>query len=202
MIPGIDVSAWQGAIDWKQVASSGVKWAYAKATEGTASVDGYGEQNIIAAKGAGVPIGSYHFFRPKMDPKAQAEFFLATTQNRRGTLTPMVDVETPGLDADAYVDALGVFVETVEGAIGRFMLIYASYAFWNEQLAGSDAFSGHPRLWVAAYSDGDPENPNAVLPSGWKSVTAWQYSSSLQVPGIAGNVDGDRLYLPLSELTL
>jgi len=190
MLQGIDVSTYQRQPDWGVVAQSGtVTFVYAKCTEGTNYVDDQYSRNKIVCAERGLPMGAYHFFHPGQDPIAQADHFALIASPRAGELVPMVDVEvSEGYDAAGMVKRLGAFVESVEHKIGRSMLIYASYAFWNGELGGTDGFSGHPRLWVAAYNS-DPAPP---IPNGWNDWVLWQWSDNGQIPGIIGAVDQDR----------
>lgn len=187
---GIDVSAYQPTIDWAQVAASGIKFCYAKATEGM----GYFSDEFISqhngAKAAGIAFGAYHFWEPNEDPVAQAEFFLRSIDGYQGTLLPMVDVEvSDGVATHDLITRLSLFVQTVEKSLnGKKCIIYSDYGFWNDEMGGTDAFSGHP-FWVAEYNN----DAQPTLPIGMTHWVIWQYSSSGKVPGIPGNVDCDKL---------
>jgi lysozyme len=189
---GIDVSTYQGDIDWAAVKASGkAGFAYAKATEGTAFTDDRFAHNYATMKLRNVPRGAYHFFRFAADPVAQADHFLNAVPLERGDLLPMVDVEvSDGVsDIGAMVQSLAAFLQRVEGRLGgKRMVIYTGYAFWGAAMGGSDAFSGHP-LWIAEYNDGAAP----ALPNGWNAWAIWQYSDAGSIPGIGGNVDMDRL---------
>ena len=184
---GIDVSTYQGTIDWAAVEDSRfVEFVYAKATEGTFTVDDQYARNAQVCRERGIPFGAYHFFHFDPDPAIQADHFLNTAQMKSGDLAPMVDVEImpDGLQA---VKAVEILAEFLRRAIGIKFVIYTGFSFWNERMAGSDAFSGHD-LWVAEYNDGAVP----ALPSGWSDWKIWQYSSTGQIPGISGAVDLDR----------
>jgi GH25 family lysozyme M1 (1,4-beta-N-acetylmuramidase) len=71
MLKGIDVSHWDGKIDWAQVKNAGVGFAYIKATEGTNFVDSQFAHNLAGAKDVGLPFGLYHFLRPDNNGAAQ-----------------------------------------------------------------------------------------------------------------------------------
>ena len=88
MLPGLDVSHWEGTIDWKTVSAAGYKFAYTKATESTTYVDDTLKPNVEGANAAGIPIGAYHFYRLAADPKAQADFFLAKIKDLKLDLPP------------------------------------------------------------------------------------------------------------------
>jgi lysozyme len=189
MLQGVDVSYAQGTIDWQKVAGSDVKFAYAKATEGQSLVDDQFEANVRALSRTPIRHGAYHFLRFNIDPVVQARHFLATANPSAGDLVPMVDVEVNnGVPISTCISNLSAFLKVVELQIKRFMMIYTSYGFWNDTMAGSDAFSGHP-LWIAEYNN----DPVPTLPSAWTKWIIWQHSDAGNIPGIAGNVDLNRL---------
>lgn len=209
MIYGVDISSYQGDINWKAVADAWrdkdkksptygkvLGFAYMKATEGTNFVDDRFAANHDGAKAAGVPFASYHFFHFGQDPIAQADHFLNATSGRLGTVIPMVDVEGGGQDGvhdlQHLVFRLAQFNQHVEKALdGQKIIIYTDYGDWNGFMQGTDAFSGHP-LWIAEYNN----DPKPTLPNGWKSAVIWQFTSSGHVAGIQGDVDRDRLEVP------
>lgn len=188
---GIDVSVWQGFIDWAGVAGAGTSFTYVKATEGISVNDSQFARNWSVSKARGIPRGAYHFFHFNQDPIAQANFFLASANPQAGDLLPAVDVEvTDGVsDVTQLVQKLAAFISKVEQAIsGKRMMIYTGWGFWNSSFNGSDAFSGHP-LWIAEYNN----QPSPSLPNGWTNWSIWQYGSNGSVAGINGDVDLDRL---------
>jgi GH25 family lysozyme M1 (1,4-beta-N-acetylmuramidase) len=191
---GIDVSEYQGAISFAQVKTSPhAGFVYAKATEGLTLSDARYKEYHNGAKVNEIPQGAYHFFHFGSDPGYQAQHFLQATSGYEGPLLPMVDVESAswpsaGMSPREAVGRLGVFLDAVETKLrGKRCIIYTGWSFWNDKLGGSDSFSGHT-VWTAAYCD-----PPAPVPTGWTSSGLWQYSSSIQVSGIAGPVDGDIL---------
>lgn len=189
MLQGIDVSYAQGAIDWSKVPSSGISFAYAKASEGQTLVDERFAENYSALGRSSIKRGAYHFMRFRTDPAAQADNFLRVANPQKGDLVPMVDVEvSDGVSLQDCATRLSAFLKVVEKRIGRFMLIYTSYGFWNYTMGGYDGFSGHP-LWIAEYNS----DPEPTMPNGWRNWTIWQHSDAGRVAGIAGNVDMNKL---------
>jgi lysozyme len=191
---GIDVSEYQGDIAFAQVKTSPHSgFVYAKATEGMTLQDSKFTQYHAGAKVNEIPFGAYHFFHFGTDPTKQADNFLSRTAGYEGQLVPMVDVELASMPGTGCgereaIGRLGVYLDIIENRLhGRKCLIYTGWNFWNTAMGGSDSFAGHP-LWVAAYCD-----PPAPVATGWTSATMWQYSSSVQVPGIARPVDADQL---------
>ncbi len=175
---GIDVSHYQGTVDWSAVAAGGVTFAFAKATEGNSYVDSQFATNWAAMKAGGVLRGAYHFFEPNDDGAAQGRHFLATVGSDIGDLPPVIDIET-GTPTQSGVQA---WLDTVESGSGTKPMIYASLSFANDYLS---AFGSYP-LWIAEYRSGSP-----TLPSAWDTWTFWQYSQSGSVSGVSGSVDQD-----------
>jgi GH25 family lysozyme M1 (1,4-beta-N-acetylmuramidase) len=197
MTEGIDVSHWQGTIDWFSVAASGKRFAFMKASEGTALVDETYQTNRAQAKAVGLYVGAYHFARPSPgagDAVAEADHFLATAQIAQGELLPVLDLEQTG---GLSVNALQAWVQSYLGRIyertGVRALIYSSPTFWRNAMGDTDWFAqnGYRSLWVAHWT-------TAVAPSvpggnwGGQGWTFWQYTSSGAVPGIVGRVDLNR----------
>jgi len=188
---GIDVSRFQGTIDWAAVKATGsVDFVIAKATEGLSLVDDQFARNLSVCKERGIPIGAYHFFHPHSDPKAQADHFLSVVDVDDLDILPAVDVELSDNVAQAgIVQALSTFIQAIEKKTnGKRMLLYTFYSFWNDTMHGSDAFSGHP-LWLAEYN----QDPSPTLPLGFSNYAIWQYSKTGNIDGIAGDVDLNRL---------
>lgn len=187
---GIDVSDFQPGIDWGAVKASGqVQFVYSKASEGDGFVGDTFVPNHDACKAHGIPFGPYHFFRPYVDPIAQANHFLAAINGYNGQLLPMVDVEvTDGASYEGIIASLAKFNQTVEAKIGKRIIIYTDYGFWNGSMNGTDAFSGH-FLWIAEFNQDD----QPTLPNGWNDYVIWQHADNGSIPGIEGDVDLDRL---------
>lgn len=195
MIPGIDVSDYQGQVDWQAVAQSGVQFAFAKATEGTGFVCQTFPANWAGIRAAGLVRGAYHFAQPDANqPEAEADWFLSQV----GTLLPgdllALDLEAGSGDLTAWTLR---WLARVAGQVGFLPLVYSGAWFLEPHFDANDAtLSGHG-LWLAAYS--------AVLPSpplNWPVVAFWQYTDSATIPGVTGACDasffnGDAIHLPL-----
>ncbi|MDE2100975.1 MAG: hypothetical protein KGL39_27260 [Patescibacteria group bacterium] len=184
---GIDVSSYQETIDWAAVKQTGlVDFAYAKATEGEYEIDPQYARNKAVCLERQIPFGSYHYFHPSEDPKAQAYHFLHVIgSGPNDTLIPMLDVEeADGLSSHEIVNAIHAFLSVVKGR----PLIYTYYAFWNDTMKGNSEFAAYP-LWLAEYnSDAEP-----TMPNGWSEWVLWQKSRTESVNGITGSVDFDVL---------
>lgn len=182
---GIDVSHYQGAVNWAEVRGAGCAFAFAKATESTSIVDPQFAANWRGMKAAGIVRGAYHFFRPEQNAVAQANHFLQTVQLEAGDLPPVIDIElNDGITGGALIAGVGNWIDTVAQATGMTPMIYTATYFWNEYM--NDGFGKFP-LWLAHYSSAPQP-----LPRGWANWTFWQYSQSLPIPGVEGNADHNR----------
>jgi lysozyme len=183
----VDVSAYQGQVDWPTVRANGIAFAFARASDGTGVPDSTFARNWRDMGLAGIVRGAYQFFRPEEDPVAQAGFFLATLDAAGGwadrDLPPVLDVEVADTEsASAIRKGVGAWLDSVRAATGRGTILYLSPGFGAE-LGG--AFADEP-LWVAHWDVACP-----ALPAGWTNWTFWQSSDRGAVPGIPGAVDVD-----------
>jgi lysozyme len=194
---GIDVSHYQGDVDWARVSAAGVSFAIAKATEGEAIVDSAFEANWRGMSQAGLARGAYHFFRPTRDPLKQAKSFVKTVgQLKAGDLPPALDVEVAdGASATVILDGIAVWVAHVEGALKAKPMIYTRASFWKAQCDDSDRFAGYP-LWIAHYTTADEPR----LPNAWEGWTLWQHSEKGSISGVKGPVDLNRSQDTLRQL--
>ena len=194
---GIDVSHWQGTIDWAAVAAAGKRFVYMKASEGTSFVDRTYALNRAQAKAVGLYVGAYHFAQPDATPGdavAEADHFLATAQIAQGELLPVLDLEVAGGQSTTALQAwVQAFMGRVYERTGVPGVIYVSPSFWKTYMGNTDwfALNGYRTLWVAHWT-------GATAPSipagnwGGQGWTFWQYSSNGAVPGIRGRVDLNR----------
>ncbi len=183
-IPGIDVSHYQGTVNWPQVAGAGMAYAFVKATQGVSTVDSQFAVNWPGVKAAQLLRGAYHFYQPGDDPQQQAEHFLSVASLEPGDLLPVLDIETMGSQtAGEIVQGIGVWLQTVQTAIGRGPIVYTAPGFWNG--LGTQQFGMYP-LWVAEYGVSSPK-----IPAGWTSWAFWQSSETGSVAGVTGSVDLD-----------
>jgi len=190
---GIDVSHWQGAIDWTKVKLAGKTFSFAKATEGVGFKDDRYDRNKAGAMGQGIKFGAYHFARPGNNPVTEADWFVNNMGLQRGMLIPALDIEvTGGLGPTALTNWVKAWLQRVVDRTGTKPMIYTSPSFWRNNLNDSRWFAdnGYSILWVAHWNTTSPSVPGSNW--GGKSWTFWQYSDSGSVPGISGNVDLNR----------
>ncbi len=193
-IHGIDVSKFQGDIDWSAVAGSGVKFAWIKATEGGDNADERFQANWTGAKAAGVPHGAYHFVYWCRPPLEEIGNFEQNAPVEDDALPPVLDVEaTPTsktchrhLTEESAIADMQVMLTEMERHYGKRPIIYTTVDFY-EAILSDGAFRDYP-IWVRS-----TKYPPAVKygPRAWRF---WQYQSDAWVPGIGTRVDRDAFY--------
>lgn len=206
-VEGIDVSHWQGAIDWNAVKSSGRAFAFMKATEGTGYVDDTFKKNWAASKAAGLIRGAYHFHRTNADPVAQAEHFVSTVgQLEAGDFPLMLDVEDANNppSASAVTANVKACLEHIQKLTGRVPIIYTGNWYWSGYMANAAGFDKYP-LWIAAYPSSWPNASYCpTVPGSWSKWVFWQYSSGGNgvpaVPGVGQSCDRNLFDGTLADL--
>jgi len=200
VIYGVDVSSYQGEIDWEQVKAAGIAFVVCKASEGgTASPDrvAYFKQAVKGAHEAGLLVSGYHFYRGSADPYVQAEvFFDAVCQCQyEMDFCGALDVETTDNTSRSYLSqTVAQCMQSITDKWGKHPMLY-SYVSFLENSLDLSYFGGYPR-WVADWGWCEIEIPGVPdweceLPSGWSYTDCWQYSESGVVAGVGGPVDLD-----------
>ena len=198
VVYGIDVSHFQGEINWDQVKQNKPKitFAFIKATEASDEVDTQFESNWNGAKRAGILRGAYHFFDAKSNPKAQADLFINTVKKlQENDLPPWLDLEsgkfseTDEVAKKNFVNNVFTWLEEVEDALGARPLIYASPDFASEYL--TDERFGDYSLVVAEYGM-DSDAPRMLGAWQGKTWAFWQYFPQRLVKGITEKTDLDK----------
>jgi GH25 family lysozyme M1 (1,4-beta-N-acetylmuramidase) len=220
-VRGIDVSRFQGRINWQRVADSRAEFAFVQASRGSGNdcavvrnrcgTDEFYERNYVGARAAGIRVGAYHRAFPggpgrrktKRDARAEAKVFVQRVgELRRRDLLPALDVETPfgGLGQRALRRWVRVWLGRVRKKLGERPIIYTNASSW--QATGDTtrfARAGH-RLWVANFDVDKPSVPaDDWNGQGW---SIWQFTSSGHVRGIDGEVDKDRLRDGLGKISV
>ncbi len=193
---GIDVSRFQGDIDWDQVAATGVKYAFIQISRSLTDVDVKFPYNWQRAREVGILRGAYQRFQPDQDVIAQAELFVQKLGAYvAGDLPPVLDVEDDkGLPAATIAARVREWSTYVEQHVGLRPIIYTGFYFWRDKVGGAD-FSDH-HLWIANYGSSCP-----LVPPSWGRWTFHQYSSSATIPGITANtVDVNKFNGTYTEL--
>jgi len=184
-VRGIDVSHWQGTIDWDAVAADGIDFAIIRTSDGS-FLDREFFRNWAEAKRVGIKRGVYQFFRAGNDPIVDAQLLLDRMGPLEpGDIPPVLDAETmDGQSASTVQANMRAWLEHVAAATGATPIIYSGSGFWSGSL-GSPDFTEYP-LWVANYTSLCPS-----MPTPWTRWDFWQNSSTGSVAGISGNVDTD-----------
>jgi GH25 family lysozyme M1 (1,4-beta-N-acetylmuramidase) len=197
---GIDVSHWQGTINWSSVAAAGKRFAVMKATESTVYVDAQYAGWHSTARSVGIRVGAYHFAQPSTnagDAVAEADWFVSHANITTGDLVPALDLEVSnGLSVAAMQSWVGSWLKEVYAKTGAKPMIYTSPSFWRTYLGDTHMFAdqGYTVLWVAHWFVSAPSLPASNW--GGKGWTFWQYSDCGRVSGISGCVDLDRFNGP------
>ncbi len=182
-IKGIDVSHYQGDINWGRVAKDRIRFAVAKATQGTAFVDPMFTRNWHGARAAGLVRGAYHFLDAAGGGQAQANHYMSTVRSlggwRDGDLPPILDFETGSREQARD------FIDRVKATTDEKVILYSGN-YLREHGGGN---LGASYLWLPAYV-AEP-TPDAYLPRGWDTWTIWQYGAGGRVNGIIGPCDVD-----------
>lgn len=186
-VHGVDLSRFQGAVNWRQAASAGVQFAFAKATEGGDLLDPTLADNLAGAHAAGIPVGAYHFYYFCTDAATQARWFIRNVPRRRIDLPPVLDLEWNHLSPTCQKRPNGAevrrlasqFIAILSDHYGQRPIIYTTPEFWRQ--TGIARLGGE--FWLRSVAD----HPEKVYPGArW---TFWQYSGTGRVPGFAGRVD-------------
>jgi lysozyme len=210
---GLDVSHWNGRINWPAVASSStpwgpVRWVYVKASEGATGTDSRFLENVQGAANAGLSVGAYHFARPDKPTSAEVGNFISQLESAAGylTLPPMLDLEQPPAGAVTKGPVLRQWVNDFAASLVSAgydsPVLYVGTNYSNKYL-GNRAVD--LAVWVPQYNrppldytgdEGGPKWLNKTT-SDW---SIWQFSSKGQVPGIQGNVDLNAARVGWSEM--
>jgi lysozyme len=187
-VQGIDVSAWQGDIDWERVRTAGTQFVYIKATEGGDHLDPKFLDNWYGAKRAGIPRGAYHFVYWCRPASEQALWFMLNVPQDAEALPPVLDVEWNGhsktcpkrIPRDVALEKIKILLDALEAHTGKRPIIYTDPLFHREVLAG--AFSNY-RFWLRSVA-AEPDDRYWDQP-----YMFWQFTTTGRVPGIQGEVD-------------
>lgn len=188
-VHGIDVSHYQGKIDWEllrnqaSVDGQPLSFAFIKATEGSNIVDSRFKENIAAARKYGIMCGAYHFYRTTTSAKSQAEHFMRNVQLLGGDLPPVLDVEVKpsGISDEDFRQGILEWLVRIEQHYRVRPILYTYHSF-RQQYMNDSVFNLYP-YWIAHYY---------VDSLRYRGPWAfWQHSDKGSQPGIKGSVDLD-----------
>lgn len=198
-VQGIDVSHWQGAINWTSVRNAGIQFAWIKATEGTSYKDDRFNTNYTSAYYAGVIRGAYHFARPDISGGGvQAGYFASNGgawSRDNMTLPGVLDIEANPYGATCYGLSttqmrawITDFYNTYKSRTTRDVVIYTTAGWWNTCTGNWTGMYDKSPLWVAHWTT----NASPTIPSGFPYWTVWQYTSTGTVSGVSGYTDRNK----------
>lgn len=183
---GIDVSSFQGDIDFQQVREQGIEVVYIRTGGGSDFTDPDFERNYEQAKAAGLKLGYYHFVtaRTTDEARAEADFFYSLIADKTIDCYPAMDFENFSDLTNSEINAIArAFMETLEARLGYTPAIYTDV---NNIRTLWDSFFYQYPLWVAEYGVSSPQTIG-----GWSDWNGFQYSDTGSVAGISGAVDLD-----------
>lgn len=183
---GIDVSNWQGYIDYSQVKNSGIDIVYIKASQGNSIIDSYFKTNYKNCKANGLKVGLYHFLTATsvQEAEQQAQYFSSVISGTSPDCKLAMDFEAFGnLSNDEINNISFAFLKKVQELTGKEVIVYSD-AYNANNTFNSELANTYP-LWIAEYGVNSPNTGN------WSSYEGFQYSESGTVPGISGYTDLD-----------
>lgn len=186
-VEGMDVSVFQGQIDFAAARQSGLESVYIRSSYSRLGVDRLFAQNCASAGAAGLPFGLYHYLEAS-DPagaRLEAEHFVSLIHSLPYSCRPALDFEGHRALSDAQATAVSLaFLERVEELTGQRPMIYADH---STAARLGPAVARYP-LWLAQWDVGEP----SLKGTPWEEWTGWQYTNRGLVPGVTGHVDRDR----------
>ena len=187
-VHGVDVSHWQGNIDWKKLRTQGANFAFIKATEGGKHVDRLFRTNWDNAHAAGIPTGAYHFMYWCRNAEEQAKWFIRNVPKQSGSLPPVLDVEWNGnkktcpgkLPRKQVLAKMKVWLDIVERHYGVKPIIYTAPDFYEDNLKGQ--FTDYS-FWLRSVA----VHPKGRYPN--REFAFWQYSGTGLSKGVSTEID-------------
>ncbi|MBW3095937.1 glycoside hydrolase family 25 protein [Pseudohoeflea sp. DP4N28-3] len=187
-VHGIDVSKYQGSIDWRKVRAAGAAFVFLKATEGGDRVDDRFDTFWRGAAAAGLPHAPYHFYYFCRSAADQARWFIRNVPKAAVKMPPVLDMEwnaaSPSCklrpDPQTVRREMRVWLKAVERHYGKRPIIYTTVDFHRENLDGH--FRDH-QFWLRSVA----AHPSEIYPGHpW---TFWQYTGTGKMPGVTGHTD-------------
>lgn len=186
-VHGVDVSRWQGNIDWAKLRAQGANFAYIKATDGGDHLDPMFRKNWNGAHAAGLKRGAYHFFYWCRSGAEQAEWFIRNVPKSATALPPVIDVEYNHQSSckkrpsrELVLKKMKTFMDRLEEHYGQRPVIYTAPDFYEDNLQGE--FGDHA-FWLRSTA----AHPKKVYPD--RKWLFWQYSGTGLSHGVKGEID-------------
>jgi lysozyme len=186
-VHGVDVSRWQGDINWNKLRSQGANFAYIKSTDGGDHIDPMFKKNWNNAGKAGLKRGAYHFFYWCRSGAEQAKWFIQNVPKSPNALPPVIDVEYNHLSnckkrpsTETVLKKMQSFMDIVEAHYGQRPVIYTAPDFYEDHLKGQ--FTNYP-FWLRSVAS----HPSERYPD--RDWVFWQYSGTGLSHGVKGEID-------------
>ena len=186
-VHGVDVSRYQGSVDWNRARQAGISFAFIKATEGGDHSDPMFRTYWEQTRAAGIPRSGYHFYYVCRSGAEQAAWYIANVPRERGALPPVVDLEWVHTSrtcrykpsqAEIHRE-VGIFMSVLQQYYGQRPVVYTTVDFYRE--ANLRALPAE--YWLRSVAD----HPRRTYPG--QRWTFWQYTGTGTAPGFGGNVD-------------
>lgn len=181
-VSGIDVSKWQGNVDWKKVVADPLKpkFVYMRGTIGADSLDSKFETYYPQARDVGLKVGMYHLIWPEDGYQKEVESILEQCQEKQFDLPLAIDVEQKhGLSNTALSNYLMDLCKALEFA-GQRIIIYTGAWFWNPNIVSNEYWKSLD-VWSASYT------AKPLVPKDWDTWRIWQKTSSYKIQGVTAN---------------
>jgi lysozyme len=183
--PGIDVSRYEGDINWKKVAAAGYRFAVIRATVGDYYTDPRFYSYWTDAKSAGLLVTAYHVVVATNYAEKQISRFFSVLGDRKSDFPYVLDIERDdNVSNSANTACVQDCIREIASHDSRRPIIYTAYYYWKDHIQSSSDWAKYD-LWVASY------NSTPTIPPGWSNWKFWQYSEGGKVDGISGSVDLD-----------
>ncbi len=181
-VRGVDVSSYQGYIDWDEIEKSDIDFAFIKATEGSGYRDRFFEDNIENIQNTAIASGAYHFMSFESDGKAQAQNFISTVPREMIDLPPVIDVELYGdysskpPSVASVRQVLDALMTELYMAYGEMPIIYTNRRAYSLYISGEYE---NCDIWICDIIK------KPTLPDG-REWTFWQYTHTGKLSGYEG----------------
>ncbi len=204
MLRGVDVSHWDGDIDWAEAKDAGLAFASIKLSQGCNIIDSMAAHNVAGCRAVGLPIIPYHYYYPGQTAESQWDKFhdaIEVCGGWDGMLCAALDVEGDasnklrGVTPGSYIGGALGWLRCLEKEIGQHGWVYTYPSFASTHHVGI-TLGAYP-LWAASYSGKKP-----APFSGWGGWSIWQYTDQGEWPGIGTGVDLNYFDGTLEELML
>ncbi len=185
---GIDVSQYQGKINWSKVGDRHpVEFVFLRISMGKDGIDSRAKHNLKGAKKEGFKIGVYHYYRPDENSTQQASHFLQQLKSLNPDLDfrVVLDIEEePAVQTMAQLKVgLEKWLDQVEGELDHKPIIYSSLNYYDEHLKGDAKFKDYP-IWIASYNSRRRKTVR-------KRFNFHQFTDEVRIAGISGYTDGN-----------